>query len=191
MKRRFAATKRRFVFLNRRFIFAKRRVGECHLEQRLQNRLSIWTSVTGYSTSKLWKRDCSPPKGQKPKLAQERRFCPFEIIKQVLQFGNGDKTKRGKPFGLPLVTTAGFKPATSWAVIRDSIQLSYVALIAFATAKVRLFLKPAKKMSFFFVFFVCFGSLMLLFALHRPLCAGVQPPFQIPFRSELCRFGSL
>ena len=158
MERRFAATKRRFVFLNRRFIFAKRRVGECHLEQRLQNRLAIWTSVTGYSTSKLWKRDCSPPKGQKPKLAQERRFCPFEIIKQVLQFGRGDKTKRGKPFGLPLVTTAGFKPATSWAVIRDSIQLSYVALIAFATAKVRLFLKPAKKMSFFFVFFVCSGD---------------------------------
>ena len=41
MERRFAATKRRFAFLNRRFIFAKRRVGECHLEQRLQNRLSI------------------------------------------------------------------------------------------------------------------------------------------------------
>ena len=156
MKRRIGRTIRRFVFLNRRFIWAKRRVGECHLEQRLQNRLAIWTSVTRYSTSKLWKRDCSPPKGQKPKLAQERRFCPFEIIKQVLQFGRGDKTKRGKPFGLPLVTTAGFKPATSWAVIRDSIQLSYVALIAFATAKVRLFLKPAKKMSFFFVFFCLF-----------------------------------
>ena len=41
MERRFEATKRRFVFLNRRFIFAKRRVEECHLEQRLQNRLSI------------------------------------------------------------------------------------------------------------------------------------------------------